>query len=65
MRIVVVTETPDKKIMLTKDELQKMLDDAYGQGLADAGRNYPPIVTPSWQYTGHTYIDKDKIEVTC
>lgn len=65
MRVVVVTETPDKKIMLTKDELQKMLDDAYGQGLVDAGRNYPPIVTPSWPYTWPTYIDKDKIEVTC
>lgn len=63
MRVVVVTETPDKQIVLTKDELQKMLNDAYGQGLVDAGRNYPPIVTPSWPHTGPTYIDK--WEITC
>lgn len=48
--IVIVTTEPDGKIKLTKDELQKMLDDAYSRGYSDANRittiTYPTY--PNW-----------------
>lgn len=49
MHVVVVTEK-DGKIELTKDELQKLLDDAYTQGKSDVltiSYPYTPIVDPN------------------
>ena len=45
MHVVVVTEK-NGKIELTKDELQKMLDEAYQQGKTDG--TYQSITTSQW-----------------
>ena len=64
-RIVIIEKNQDGKIELTKDELQKMLDDAYSQGYADGNRKYDTITYPSWTYTltsGDTIpLNKDKV----
>lgn len=39
-RVVIVEKNKHGKIELTKDELQKMLDDAYSQGYADGKKKY-------------------------
>ena len=44
--VVIVEVGKDGKIELTKDELQKMLDDAYTRGHDEATR-YQPITYPS------------------
>lgn len=46
-RIVVIEKNKDGKIELTKDELQKMLDDAYSQGYSDGKGRYDTITYPS------------------
>jgi len=38
-RIVIVEKNEAGKIELTKEELQKMLDDAYNQGYKDGNRS--------------------------
>ena len=52
-RVVVIEKNKDGKIELTKEELQKMLDDAYTQGYADGKGRYETITYPSypWWYT--------------
>lgn len=47
-RVIVIEKNKDGKIELTKDELQKMLDDAYRQGYSDGNRKYDTITYPSW-----------------
>ena len=56
-RVVIIEKNKDGKIELTKDELQKMLDDAYSQGYADGNKKYDTITYPSypsWVYTTAT-----------
>ena len=66
-RVVVVEKDKDGKIRLTKEELQKMLDDAYNQGHSD-GSKYDYITYPSntrtypWYYTTITCSDSNKVE---
>ena len=67
-RVVMVEKNKDGKIELTKDELQKMLDDAYSQGYADGSKKYDTITYPSpnWIYTvtsGNT-IPINKCDIT-
>lgn len=67
-RVVVVEKNKDGKIELTKDEIQKMLDDAYNQGYADGNKKYETITypSPSWTYTvtsGNT-IPLNKCDIT-
>lgn len=50
-RVVIIEKNKDGKIELTKDELQKMLDDAYSQGYADGNRKYDTITYPSPSWT--------------
>ncbi len=52
-RIIVIEKNKEGKIELTKDELQKMLDDAYSQGYTDGNKRYDTITCPSypWIYT--------------
>lgn len=62
MHVVIVTEQ-DGKIVLAKDELQKMLDDAFAKGYEEgkiAGQTHYtwPIITP----TGTVYY---KDNITC
>ena len=64
-RVVVIERNKDGKIELTKEELQKMLDDAYNQGYVDGKGKYDTITYPSypWYATTSTtnVIDKDKV----
>lgn len=69
-RVVVVEKNKDGKIELTKDELQKMLNDAYNQGYSDgSSKRYDtityPITTPVWYSTAETPKIIDKPEITC
>lgn len=56
-RVVVIEKNKDGKIELTKDVLQKMLDDAYNHGYSD-GRN--------WTYTtaSSNTIPLNKCDIT-
>ena len=47
-RVVVIEKNKDGKIELTKEELQKMLDDAYTQGYTDGKGRYETITYPSY-----------------
>ena len=47
-RVVVIEKNKDGKIELTKEELQKMLDDAYAQGYTDGKGRYETITYPSY-----------------
>lgn len=47
-RVVIIEKNKDGKIELTKDELQKMLDDAYNQGYFDGKGRYDTITYPSY-----------------
>lgn len=46
-RMVIIEKNKDGKIELTKEELQKMLDDAYNQGYSDGRVRYDTITYPS------------------
>ena len=47
-RVVVIEKNKNGKIELTKEELQKMLDDAYAQGHIDGKGRYDTITYPSY-----------------
>ena len=60
--VVVVEKNKDGKIELTKEELEKMLNDAYTRGYIDRGLKwdtitYPSQITcPTWNSTeGYEY----------
>ena len=68
--VVVIEKNKNGKIELTKEELEKMLNDAYNQGYSDRGWKldtitYPnPITTPVWYSTtaqNGTYSSMDDI----
>lgn len=63
-RVVIVERNKDGKIELTKNELQKMLDDVYNQGYSD-GKGYYTITYPSspWYVstTSTNAVSKDSI----
>ncbi len=65
--IVVIEKTSDGKIELTKDELQKMLNDAYNNGYLDGSAKWDRITYPSYPtwYTTTTpgEITTDKITI--
>ena len=66
-RVVVVEKNKDGKIELTKEELQKMLDDAYTQGYTDGKGRYETITYPSnpvW-YTTTTTNQTSEDYTTC
>jgi len=49
MFVIVVSPNKDGKIELTKEELQKMLDDAYDKGYAEGkSKSYDTITVPSY-----------------
>ena len=50
-RVVVIEKNKDGKIELTKEELQKMLDNAYNQGYTDGKGRYETITYPSYPFT--------------
>lgn len=62
MKYIVLTPNANGKFEFTKEELQKLLDEAYEQGKKDASTNFVPIYYDTkdykWEYGG-------KIDVTC
>ena len=65
--IIIYAEKKDGKITITKEELQRIVDEAYRQGKADNNTYYrgnPITVTPTWQppykitCTNHSTNDK-------
>ena len=68
-RVVIVEKNKDGKIELTKDELQKMLDDAYSQGYTDGNKKYDTITYPSYPIwtsttTGRMTIPSNTYDIT-
>ena len=67
-RVVIIEKNKDGKIELTKDELQKMLDDAYSQGYSDGSKKYDTITYPSPNWidtaTSVNEIPKNKCDIT-
>ena len=66
-RIVVIEKNEAGKVELTKEELQKMLDDAYSQGYSDGNRT-TIVTSPYWPNlpTNAPYtFDTDKSITTC
>lgn len=63
-RIVVIETNKAGKVELTKEELQKMLDDAYNQGYAD-GNRFTTVTSPYYPITLPTNIEKDYVTITC
>ena len=55
-RVVVIEKNKDGKIELTKEELQKMLDDAYTQGYTDGKGRYETITYPSYPFCYTTTV---------
>lgn len=50
MFVVVVSPNKNGKIEMTKEELQKMLDDAYNKGYTEGkSYGYQTITVPSWK----------------
>lgn len=50
--IIIYAEEKDGKITITKEELQRIVDEAYRQGKTDGNWYYttnPITVTPTWQ----------------
>lgn len=67
-KIVVVTVNKDGKVELTKEELEKILEEAYESGHNDACRNYWYITTHPYTYSvgnGTGDVHPYKYEVTC
>ena len=48
--IIIYAEEKDGKITITKEELQRIVDEAYRQGQADNNHHYYTN-PPTWDYT--------------
>lgn len=59
-RVVIVEKNKDGKIELSKDELEKMLNDAYDQGYSDGKGRYDTITYPKYPYITCTSSTTDK-----
>lgn len=59
-RVVVIEKNKNGMIELTKEELQKMLDDAYTQGYTDGKGKYETITYPSYPW----YINTTSPSIT-
>lgn len=68
MFVVVVSPSKNGKIELTKEELQKMLDDAYNKGYAEGKtKSYDTITIPTYPiyYSNDGSIPTKHVEITC
>lgn len=68
MFVVVVSPNKDGKIELTKEELQKMLDDAYNKGYAEGKqKSWDTITVPSYPvyYGNFINVPEKPVEITC
>ena len=55
-----IEKNENRKVELTKEEIQRMLDDAYCQGYSDGKRSSDAITHPSYPWT-ITYSDQNDI----
>ena len=60
--IKVFTTNKDGKIELTKEELQKMLNDAYTQGYVDGKGRYETITYPSYPWYTTTFASTTSVD---
>lgn len=71
MFVVVVSPNKDGKIEFTKEELQKMLDDAYNKGYTEGKTpSWDTITVPSYPVyysttSGVSNIHEKHVEITC
>ena len=68
MFVVVVSPNKDGKIELTKEELQKMLDDAYNKGYIEGKQTLCSTITvPSYPvyYSSVGKMSENGVEITC
>lgn len=68
MFVVVVSPNKDGKIELTKEELQKMLDDAYNKGYTEGKlKSLDTITVPSYPvyYSNIRNVPERHVEITC
>ena len=68
MFVVVVSPNKDGKVELTKEELQKMLDDAYNKGYTEGKlKSYETITVPSYPiyYSTVANTPGNHIDITC
>ena len=49
--IVFYAEEKDGKITITKEELQRIVDEAYRQGVEENSHHYYYTNPPTWDYT--------------
>lgn len=67
--VVILTTDTDGKIRLSKDELQKMLDDAYSKGYSDGKTSSLTSITypsyPIYYTTNSNKLPSDHVEITC
>ena len=64
-RVVVVEKNKDGKIDFTKDELQKMLDEAYNQGYLDGkATKWDTITYPSYPWYVSTSSNRTTLNGT-
>ena len=67
MKPIVLKENNDGSIVITSDEIQKIIEDAYQAGFDDGRRSVPVTVTPTiiepwWRQPWST---TDHVTITC
>lgn len=69
MKPIILKADQDGKLLITVDEIQQMVEDAYNEGVADGKASVPAITSPSsapWQRNERT-IDPNtyRWDLTC
>jgi len=57
MRPIILKADQDGKLLITVDEIQKMVEDAYNEGVAD-GKASVPAYSDLWQQTTKPYTNQ-------
>lgn len=66
VKVIIIEKNKNGKIELTKEELQKMLDEVYTQGCSDGKRSMIPTTYPSCPWTvtcDSTTMPLDKVTI--
>jgi hypothetical protein len=71
MKIKIMYPNNRGKIELTKEELEKLLNESYSEGYSDGCNRYYPISTPSYPYftccngSSNSGLSADKVTINC
>lgn len=49
MKPIILKADQDGKLLITVDEIQKMVEDAYNEGVVDGKASVPVIIYPSYE----------------